>query len=168
MNKYVIVGVILIVIVLAIVFRTKLQAWAGKAFAAAQPKPSTLPGPGTGSGTAQQPGLDYNKLLKKGVKGPEVTLLQMWLKVTADGDFGPITEAALLEQTGVKQTTLAEYPTLPDLLGTSLNTQTDVLGGSNSGSLLDGIVDQYFGALWSNSNTSLIGSGQNNGVNWIQ
>lgn len=48
-------------------------------------------------------GVDKNKLLKKGSQGAEVRVLQGFLKVKVDGDFGRNTENALLAQKGVKQ-----------------------------------------------------------------
>jgi hypothetical protein len=48
-------------------------------------------------------GVDRNKLLKKGSQGAEVRVLQGFLKVKVDGDFGRNTENALLAQKGVKQ-----------------------------------------------------------------
>ena len=36
------------------------------------------------------------KLLKQGSKGPEVVKLQKLLKITPDGDFGPMTHKAVV------------------------------------------------------------------------
>lgn len=59
--------------------------------------------------------LNNNLVLKKGSKGEEVKKLQQLLGITADGIFGSQTEAALLAKKGVKEVTLAKYPTLLDV-----------------------------------------------------
>lgn len=65
--------------------------------------------------TPQPAQLDYNKNLYKGINNsPEVKLLQQWLGVNTDGDFGPVTEQALKSRKGVTQTTLNQYQQLPD------------------------------------------------------
>ena len=57
-------------------------------------------------------GLDYKKILKHGVTGPEVETLQSWLNLYAgeslqvDGIFGSKTETALMKHTGLKTITL--------------------------------------------------------------
>jgi len=54
--------------------------------------------------------LNQNLLLKKGLyNSPEVQELQIRLKVTADGDFGQLTENALVKAKGVKQITLKTF-----------------------------------------------------------
>lgn len=71
-----------------------------------------------------QSSLDGNKLLKKGSRGAEVSALQRLLKSEGrdlgtygpnkdgiDGVFGSVTEAALLESRGVKETTLNKFQT---------------------------------------------------------
>lgn len=58
--------------------------------------------------------LNKKLLLKKGVKGAEVQALQQLLNVGADGIFGSITESALFDLKGVKETTLEKFPTLPN------------------------------------------------------
>lgn len=107
MKKYITFGIVLAIFILIFVFRNKLMLLFSKA-SAAPPVPAVLP-PATS-------GLDQNKVLKNGVyNSEEVKLLQTWLGVVADGDFGPITEAALLQKKGVAQITLAQYPSAPDL-----------------------------------------------------
>ncbi len=56
--------------------------------------------------------LDKNKTLKKGVKGAEVRELQRLLGITADGDFGPATEKALLKAKGVTSIALSKWSTV--------------------------------------------------------
>ena len=53
---------------------------------------------------------DWNKVLKKGSKGIEVTILQKALKQLAvDGDFGEKTETRLKNVVGVTQASLNQY-----------------------------------------------------------
>lgn len=53
---------------------------------------------------------DWNKILKIGSKGKEVTILQTALKqLKADGDFGQLTEARLKKVMGVTQVSLNGY-----------------------------------------------------------
>jgi hypothetical protein len=57
--------------------------------------------------------LDFNKVLKRGVVGPEVKELQKRLgfkpTIAGYGTFGPQTESALFAMKAVKQTTLNQY-----------------------------------------------------------
>ena len=53
---------------------------------------------------------DWNKVLKKGSKGIEVTILQKALKqLLVDGDFGSKTEARLKNVVGVTEVSLNQY-----------------------------------------------------------
>ena len=63
----------------------------------------------TVSSVPNQPGIDRNKILKKGSKGLEVKALQTLLKIKVDGDFGRNTENALFTQKGVKQIKLNDF-----------------------------------------------------------
>jgi hypothetical protein len=56
-----------------------------------------------------KPPLDRNKLLRRGVKGEEVKVLQSLLNVKADGDFGKITLNALQKAKGVTQISLNQF-----------------------------------------------------------
>lgn len=122
MNKYITVGILLIVIVLVIVFREKLTSLFSKATAAPVPQPQPLPAPPAA--------LNLTLLLKRGSIGPEVKVLQGYLGVTADGQFGPITENALLAKKGIKEVTLANYNQLPDV--TTIETVDDEGNWTNS------------------------------------
>lgn len=53
--------------------------------------------------------LNRDLLLKVGVKGAEVAVLQRLLTISSDGIFGTQTEAALLANKGVKQITLNNF-----------------------------------------------------------
>jgi hypothetical protein len=109
MNKYLTVGILLVVIVLVIVFREKLTALFS-------PKTPATPQPTPGTGAPAPAALNLTLLLKKGSTGEEVKVLQGYLGVTADGQFGPITENALLAKKGIREVTLANYNQLPDAI----------------------------------------------------
>lgn len=64
--------------------------------------------------------LNLNLLLKQGSKGREVQELQKLLGTTTDGNFGPITENLLNARKGVKQITLTQFKTRPDVPKNSL------------------------------------------------
>ncbi|MGQ2982128.1 peptidoglycan DD-metalloendopeptidase family protein [Flavobacterium sp.] len=54
--------------------------------------------------------LNYNLVLEKGMKNlPEVVKLQEFVQVSADGIFGPQTEAALMAKKGVKKIALKDF-----------------------------------------------------------
>lgn len=55
------------------------------------------------------------KILKMGSQGLEVTKLQGLMKITADGFFGPQTEAMLFRLKGVKEVSLDQYGKLPNV-----------------------------------------------------
>lgn len=70
----------------------------------------SLSGSALSGAAAGASGLNYDKMLFRGVSAPaEVRSLQSGLGVSADGNFGPATEAALLAQKGVTQTTLRNF-----------------------------------------------------------
>jgi len=108
MNKYITTALIVLAILLVIIFRSKLMALIPGAQAATPP---------IAPGTPPPAGLDPNKVLMNGSRGEEVKFLQGLLGVTADGIFGPQTEAALFARKGVRQTSLAQYGQLSDLGG---------------------------------------------------
>lgn len=118
--KYVLiaVGVLLLIYLL---FQFEINNFFGKIFKGKNDSPSAPSLPGGNTNSAQ---LNYDKVLKRGVKGNEVATLQKWLKEDGknvnlgttgpakdgiDGDFGPLTETALLKAKGVKETTLNKY-----------------------------------------------------------
>lgn len=55
------------------------------------------------------------KVLKMGSQGLEVTKLQGLMKITADGFFGPQTEAMLFQLKGVKEISLDQYGKMPNI-----------------------------------------------------
>lgn len=110
MKKYAVYIILILVIILVLKWewiKSKLPA----------PVQNILPG-GISQNTdmSETPGfnagLDYNKILKHGVTGPEVETLQGWLnfyageKLEVDGIFGSKTETALMKHTGLKTITL--------------------------------------------------------------
>lgn len=103
MNKYLTVGILILVVFLLVFYRNKIMVLFAKA------KPVAAPAPAV-SNPSIEPSLDRDKVLKRGVTGPEVKLLQMWLGVTPDGNFGPVTEAVLQDTKCFSQTTLNSYP----------------------------------------------------------
>lgn len=102
-RQWIIAGASIVGLLLFLYARSKAQSRVG---AEAATEPST-----------QQPeGLDMDKRLQRGDRGPEVKRLQQLLMkeiyLTAgqdDGIFGPITETALLEARGVPATTLRAF-----------------------------------------------------------
>lgn len=104
-RDYIIITIVVVLIILLIFFQDKIKAL----FTKSKPsQPLTTP--------QQEQQLDYNKLLKKGVyNSAEVKKLQELLGVENDGDFGPITEAALFNRKGVKEITLNQFATMPDV-----------------------------------------------------
>lgn len=86
--------------------------------------------------------INRNKLLKKGVKGLEVRELQKKLKDNPsvnlgntgtgkngiDGDFGVLTEKALMLVKGIKQITLNDYDKKPGNTGTGAGQISDNSG----------------------------------------
>ncbi len=75
--------------------------------------------------------INRDLLLKNGSKGNEVKELQKLLGVTADGSFGPQTEAKLLAKKGVKQTTLNLYAKTNDVNPNPLKVGDWVMANKN-------------------------------------
>jgi hypothetical protein len=73
------------------------------------PVTPVTPTPGTNPVTPPAKVANTSLLLKRGSDGYEVDLLQKILNVSTVGNFGPVTEAALLAATGVKEITLKDY-----------------------------------------------------------
>jgi len=74
----------------------------------------------TGATVTQTVTINKDLWLKKGIKGAEVKELQKLLGVTADGDFGNNTEAALLKRKGTKEITLNNFAKAPDVNNNAL------------------------------------------------
>ena len=130
MAKYITIFLFVVVIVLVIVYWKNLAALFTKKTAPTTPV-NTNTGTTTGTNTPAPttPTLDYDKVLKNGVTGPEVQLLQRFLYITADGIFGPATETALYSARGVRQITLRDWIDNPVLFHYTDNaTSTDSTG----------------------------------------
>lgn len=80
--------------------------------------------------------IDENKVLKKGVSGEEVKILQGFLGVGTDGVFGAITEAALFKLKAVYQTTLKQFKTLPTVNQQRIPSGTNIMSENKSGTKL--------------------------------
>lgn len=133
-GDYIVIGLIMFFVVLAIVFSDKIVSLFNKAkTAVGAGNSNTDTTTQTNTSTPPAP-LDYNLLLTKGVNAPEVKKLQEWLGgISVDGMFGPQTENRLFERKGVKQTTLSQYQLLEDVGGVA-----DVPPNSDSGSMIWG------------------------------
>lgn len=103
-------------IAIAIIILIILLIWQRKRIAELfKKKTATVPPSGnSGGGNGISGALDYNKMLKQGITGDEVKLLQSWLGVTMDGIFGPQTAQALLNRKGTIEITLAQFNAWPD------------------------------------------------------
>lgn len=80
------------------------------------------------------------KILKMGSQGLEVTKLQGLMKITADGFFGPQTEAMLLRLKGVKEISLDQYAKLPTINRNVLANGTKVMVSNKNGAKVYGSI----------------------------
>lgn len=143
--------VILLIIILAIVFWDDIR----KKFKRDAPATTTTP----------DDGLDYNRVLKKGVTGEEVKKLQQLLgNVEVDGIFGPITEAALLARKGVTSISLTQFGQLPDVTNTTQMVQAQ----TEEESLME-YEDAMYGiwAFQAPAENGMFQNGVNTSVNWV-
>lgn len=108
MKKYLIIAAVLTVVVLLFIFRDKIKALFSRTAQTTPAQPAAAAQP---QAPAQ---LDYNKILRKGVNGPETRQLQAWLGVATDGIFGPVTESALIDRKGVDSISLNGFQSTPD------------------------------------------------------
>lgn len=94
-----------------------------------------LPNPSIPVISTPKPAITLNKtlVLKKGSKGNEVRELQKLLGVTADGDFGANTEAALVAKKGVKEISLNQYSTALNVNTNALPKGTRVMANVKAG-----------------------------------
>lgn len=107
MNKYLTIGILVFIVVLLVIYRNKLTLYfSGNAAAAQAPAGAPIITAATPAAVT----INRDRILKRGITGEEVRLLQLLLGVTADGIFGPVTEAALEEQKCDIQTTLNSFP----------------------------------------------------------
>lgn len=106
-----------------------------------------VPSTGTVGTGGTSTGLDYNRVLKNGVRGNEVSQLQSLLNMAevnsplvVDGIFGPKTEAKLQRLTGSKSITLATAQALMQ----SYTKKVAAGSGSVSASAWSKFVDGLF------------------------
>jgi murein L,D-transpeptidase YcbB/YkuD len=143
-EQKILIVVLVVVLLLLILFRDKVAAMFAK-------KTETAPST-TGKTTAvpTPAPVNYDKNLSKGLyNDASVALLQQWLGIKADGDFGPATEAALLAKKGVTQITLNQYQQLADVQHTEDST------------------DEGIGTNFSSTFSTFFNSGTSSAVNWL-
>lgn len=92
--------------------------------------------------------LNKSLVLKKGSKGNEVRELQKLLKVTADGDFGANTEGALFTKKGVKQISLNQYSSAPDVNTSALPIKTRVMANVKAGVKVNEVGTKADGTMY--------------------
>lgn len=109
------------------------------------PVPETTPTPtptptqnNTHSIPAPVPALNKNLVLAQGSRGQEVVQLQKLLGITADGVFGPNTEAALKAKKGVIKITLNQFATAANVNNNSYPLNTKVFSNTKAGAKLYG------------------------------
>lgn len=109
---YILIGVI-IVAFLAYNYWNEVKAFFSKKIGSTGTWSDDTDTGSTGTGTTA---LDYTKVLRVGVNGPEVQVLQTALNtyganppLVTDGIFGNKTETALMQETGFKQITLNQF-----------------------------------------------------------
>lgn len=141
--------VVLAIAILAVIVSAVMKNMKPKTKPAPTPAPATPGAPVVSSGGA----IDVNKILKKGMSGPEVTQLQTVLKqkgqnITIDGQFGAQTEAALIAVAGVNQITLAALANAGTTSANSGGLLNNVLQEHNQQVLLDSLYEYcgLFGA----------------------
>lgn len=92
--------------------------------------------------------LNKSLVLKKGSKGNEVRELQKLLKVTVDGDFGANTEGALFSKKGVKQISLNQYNSAPDVNTSALPLNTRVMANVKAGVKVNEVGTKADGTMY--------------------
>lgn len=93
--------------------------------------------------------INNNLQLKIGVRGAEVAKLQTLLGINPDGIFGPITEAALFKLKGVKSTTLALFPKLPNVNQNKYPKGTRVMANLKAGTPIYNAIAKADGSYYS-------------------
>lgn len=77
--------------------------------------------------------IDQDIILKAGSRGKEVEKLQSLMAITADGIFGPATQAQLYKLKGVIQTTLKQFISSPTINQNILKPGTNVMAKVKTG-----------------------------------
>lgn len=81
----------------------------------------------------EKPTIDQEIILKAGSRGKEVEKLQSLMAITADGIFGPATQAQLYKLKGVIQTTLKQFFSSPTINQNILKPGTNVMAKIKTG-----------------------------------
>jgi len=122
-NRQIIIAGAIVALALVFAYRRKIAALIGSQAGAPLPRKTDPAGGVTAAAAAaaaaQNAGQVFNpnRPLSRGVKGPEVEFLQIGLNreggynLDIDGDFGPLTEAALFDARMVKVITYNDYIT---------------------------------------------------------
>lgn len=113
------------------------------------PAPSSPSVPSVPSTPSAPATLNGNLLLKQGSRGAEVKKLQTLLGVSADGIFGPMTEAALVKTKGVKQITLNQFASLPNVNNAPIAVGTRVMAKNRAGAKIYGATAKADGTYFS-------------------
>lgn len=100
--------------------------------------------------TTTQIAIYVTKVLKMGSQGLEVTKLQGLMKITADGFFGPQTEAMLYRLKGVKQVSLDQYGKLPNVNRNVYPAGTKLQSPLSAGTPIYDAVTKADGSYYSN------------------
>jgi hypothetical protein len=122
-NRQIITAGAIVALALVFAYRRKIAALIGNQAGAPLPR-KTDPAGGVNAATAAAAAAESagqvfnpNRPLSRGVKGPEVEFLQIGLNreggynLDIDGDFGPLTEAALFDARMIKAITYNDYIT---------------------------------------------------------
>jgi hypothetical protein len=96
-------------LIIASIAAFSLNAMMSKVFGKSSTPATPTPSQGTNPAAPNAKVANTSLLLKRGSDGYEVDLLQKILNVSTVGNFGPVTESALLAATGVKEITLKDY-----------------------------------------------------------
>lgn len=156
--QYILIAAIVVIIVLLVAFRNKLQAMvAGNLSGNQEPDNS-------GSGTTKPKTtataeLDYLKLLQRGSKGAEVERLQKIVGAAQDGIFGPKTEEALKAYTKAVYGKAYDMITLKDL-------ELIAAGKDPTNASAPGLVP-FQSASYSSDNGNFMGNVFGSFFNWI-
>lgn len=77
--------------------------------------------------------LNQNLVLQIGSKGQEVAKLQSNMAITADGVFGPLTEAKLYKLKGVKRISIKQFLSTPTINQNILKAGTNIMAKLRTG-----------------------------------
>ncbi|SDZ90566.1 hypothetical protein SAMN05443667_101240 [Flavobacterium gillisiae] len=110
------------------------------------------PGPGTNNTSSVPPktAINFDKTLSVGSRGLEVEKLQTLMGITADGVFGPQTEAKLFSLKGVKQISVNQFSKTPNVVRiTMIPVGSRVMSNTTVGAKIFGAFKKIDGSLYS-------------------